>query len=477
MTRRTKIVATLGPATDDPKVFRAMLEAGLNVVRLNFSHGSSADHKQRIEMCRAQAQTLGCELGILADMQGPKVRIGSFSGGPIQLKKDDVFALDASLPDAAGDQSIVGIDYKDLPNDVSVGSILLLDDGRVSMRVTKIKGRRIDCVVERGGTLSDHKGINLQGGGLSAGAITDKDRADIECAASWGVNWIALSFVRSPEDIQIAKEIIQSQNSRAGIISKIERIEALDDIENIVKASDGIMVARGDLAVEIGEEEVPGVQKKLIKMCREYSKPVITATQMMETMIHAKTPTRAEVSDVANAVLDGTDAVMLSAESAVGDHPVIVIQAVARICVGVEKYNTKESKQAWRGDGFERVDEAVAKAAIFTANRLNIRAMVALTESGNTPLWMSRVRTGIPIYGLSRHQISRGKMALYSGVYPINFDVTKLTRDQINTAAISEMKKRDLVQDGDLVILIKGDYIGVHGGSNAMKILKVGEIH
>lgn len=477
MHRRTKIVATLGPSTDDALVFQEMLKAGLNVVRLNFSHGSAQQHKSRIDLARQTAQKLGCELGILADMQGPKVRIGCFSSGQINLEKGAQFCLDADLEQGAGNQEHVGIDYQDLPKDVDVGSVLLLDDGRIAMRVVSIDGAKIHCQVEVGGQLSDHKGINLLGGGLSAGAITDKDRADIALAAGWNVDWVALSFVRSAGDIEAARELLKQHQSGAGIIAKIERVEAIEAIDEIIGAADGIMVARGDLAVEIGEEEVPGVQKRIIKLCREQSKPVITATQMMESMIHNSTPTRAEVSDVANAILDGTDAVMLSAESAVGEHPAAVIQAVSRICLGVEKYNTKESKQAWRGEGFERVDEAVAKAAIFTANRLNIKAIIALTESGNTPLWMSRVRTGIPVYGLSRHQLSRGKMALYGGVYPINFDVTELARNQINQVVVQEMLARGLVEVGDLVILIKGDYIGVHGGSNAMKILEVGSIH
>lgn len=476
MLRRTKIVTTLGPATDNPSVLEQMVLAGVDIVRVNFSHGSHAEHQRRIEAVRECSQKQKREVGILADLQGPKIRVARFAKGKIILKEGEKFTLDADLATDAGDQDQVGIDYKELPNDVKAGDTLLLDDGRIVLSVMHVDGPRIVCQVGVGGELSNHKGINRLGGGLSAGALTDKDRHDLKFAASLDVDFIAISFPRSAEDILETKALLQAENSSARVIAKIERTEAVTAIDSIIKASDGVMVARGDLAVEIGEAEVPAVQKLIIHRARSLDKPVITATQMMETMIHNTVPTRAEVSDVANAVLDGTDAVMLSAETAVGDHPAKVVATMARICLSAEKSPRTQISRHRLEAHFTRVDQSIAMATMYTANHLDIKAIIALTESGSTPLLMSRIRSGIPIFGLSRHQITLGRMTLYRGVYPIKFDIVDQKPDDVNRQTILELQRRGFLCDGDLVIITKGDFVGLHGGTNTMKIVKVGEV-
>ncbi len=476
MLRRTKIVTTLGPATDNPVALEQMILAGVDVVRVNFSHGSHDEHQGRIEAVRKCAKTHGREVGILADLQGPKIRIARFVKGKVILKEGDKFTLDADLATDGGDQHQVGIDYKELPNDVKAGDTLLLDDGRIVLSVTHVENQKIICQVGVGGELSNHKGINRQGGGLSAGALTDKDRIDLKFAASLNVDYIAISFPRSAEDILETKSLLQAANSEADVIAKIERTEAVIAIDSIIKASDGVMVARGDLAVEIGEAEVPAVQKLIIHRARSLDKPVITATQMMETMIHNTVPTRAEVSDVANAVLDGTDAVMLSAETAVGDHPAKVVATMARICLSAEKSPRTQVSRHRLEAHFTRVDQSIAMATMYTANHLDIKAIIALTESGSTPLLMSRIRSGIPIFGFSRNQTTLSKMTLYRGVYPIKFDITEQVSDEVNRQAILELQRRGFLCEGDLVIITKGDLIGLGGGTNTMKIVKVGEV-
>lgn len=476
MRRHTKIIATLGPATDDPEVMEAIIEEGVNLVRLNFSHGPHSEHKKRIDLVRAVAKKLNRVIGILADLQGPKIRVAKFKTGKIQLKKGDIFALDASLSDDAGDQNVVGIDYKKLPHDVNAGDILLLDDGRLRFQVKSIVADRIECEVEVGGILSNHKGINRQGGGLTAEALTEKDIEDLKFALSQNVDYIAISFPRNAADILKAKHLIEAYRGDAGVIAKIERTEAVKNIDSIIEASDGVMIARGDLAVEIGDAEVPVVQKDIIHRARSLDKPVITATQMMESMIHSSVPTRAEMSDVANAVLDNTDAVMLSAETAVGEHPILVVRAMARACVVAEQAPRSRISRHREESRFHRIDEAIAMATMYTANHLDIKGIVALTESGATTLWMSRIRTGIAIYGLSRYEKALGRMTLYRGVYPISFDPTKCSRDEVNPRAIDVLWQQGVFNQGDLVILTKGDHMGVGGGSNAMKIVQVGRV-
>ncbi len=474
--RRTKIIATLGPATDSSDMMEKIIEAGVDLVRLNFSHGNHEEHKKRIELTRAAAAKLNRVVGILGDLQGPKIRVANFAAGKVTLKEGDTFTLDATLDDDSGDEHAVGIDYKELPHDVNQGDVLLLDDGRLKMTVQQvIDCKQIECCVDVGGVLSNHKGINRQGGGLSAAALTDKDMEDLRFAVSQQVDYIAVSFPRNAEDILKARHLIEAYKGTADVIAKIERAEAVENIDAIIEASGGVMVARGDLAVEIGDAEVPLVQKDIIHRARSLDKPVITATQMMESMIQSTVPTRAEVSDVANAVLDNTDAVMLSAETAVGAHPQLVVEAMARACRVSEKGPRSQKSRHRVECRFHRIDEAIAMATMYTANHLDIRAIIALTESGATALWMSRIRTGIPIYGLSRYPKALGKMTLYRAVYPIQFDPTKCTRDEVNPKTIEVMKEHGVLEDGDLVILTKGDYMGVGGGSNAMKIIRVGE--
>jgi len=476
--RRTKIVATLGPASSDYETLRSMIEAGLNVVRLNFSHGTANDHRHRIELIRKAATDAGKIIGIIADLQGPKIRISRFKNGKVILKNGTEFILDATLATDAGDEIAVGIDYKELPQDVRVGDTLLLDDGRLVFGVKKVADQRIYCEVKVGGELSNNKGINRQGGGLTAPALTNKDREDLKTAVDLQVDYIAISFPRCAADIEEARMLVKEINGSCGIIAKIERIEAIvpETLDNIIKSSDGIMVARGDLAVEIGDAEVPAAQKYMIKRACDLNKPVITATQMLETMIHNVVPTRAEVSDIANAVLDSTDAVMLSAETASGDYPTIAVGAMDRICAAAEKHSDKLPLNCRLEDYFGRIDEVISVATMYAANHMNIKAIISLTESGRTTLWISRIRSGIPIYGMSRHTNTLGKMSLYRDVYPIKFDVTKYSViATMKRAAVIELQRLGFVNLGDLVIITCGDHIGVHGMTNSLTILKVGE--
>jgi len=474
--RRTKIIATLGPATDDPNVLEKILNAGVDIVRVNFSHGTTEEQTKRIRDAREAAKKCGKEIGILADLQGPKIRIAKFKEGKVVLSHGDKFILDASMSPEDGDQTKVGLHYKELPNDVSKGDTLLLDDGRLVLNVIEVGGTKVITEVEVGGELSNNKGINRLGGGLSAQALTEKDKKDLITAVAEEVDYIAISFPRSKDDVLEARKLIEAAGGKAGIISKIERKEAIDVIDEIIEVSDAVMVARGDLGVEIGDAELPEVQKRIIRKARWLNRAVITATQMMESMITNRIPTRAEVFDVANAVLDGTDAVMLSAETATGAHPDMVVDAMVRICLGAEKHPKMQTSKHRVETRFEAVDEAIAMATMYTANHLNIKAIICLTESGHTPLWMSRIRSGIPIYGLTRHVPTQRKMTLFRGVYPLDFDLTNISHDDINRKAVEVLEGRGLVEVGDLVILTKGDLVGVHGGTNAIKILTVGEV-
>lgn len=471
--RRTKIIATLGPTTDDPNVLKRLIDEGVDLVRLNFSHGTAEDHQQRAKMVRDCSAAIGKEIGIIADLQGPKIRIAKFKNKKIALKPHTEFVLDSNLANDAGDEHVVGIDYKNLPNDVVMNDLLLLDDGRIVLKVKKVEGTKIICEVLVGGELSNNKGINRQGGGLSVGALTDKDRADLKTAVALGADYIAISFPRNANDMLEARRLLNEANSKAGLIAKIERAEAIAEIDDIVKASDAVMVARGDLGVEIGDAELPAVQKHIIQRARSLDKLAITATQMMESMITNPIPTRAEVFDVANAVLDGTDAVMLSAETATGAHPDKVVEAMARICRSAEKQPRASVSRHRVECQFERADEAIAMATMYTANHYGIKAIIALTESGSTPLWMSRIRSGIPIYALTRSVATERKMTLYRGVYPIHFDFNAVDKDQLNQLAVEQLKKHGIVNSGDRVIITYGDLVGSHGGTNTMKIMEV----
>lgn len=476
MFRRTKIVATLGPATDDPKVLDELIKAGVDVVRANFSHGSAEDHIKRTEAVRNRARAHGRQVGVLADLQGPKIRIDRFKDGKIILAEGDRFILDAACARDDGNQERVGVAYKELPNDLNRGDTLLLDDGRIVLWVEEVSGKEVICKVQIGGALSNNKGINRQGGGLSAAALTDKDRADIKTAAAMRADYVAISFPRTAADVNLARELLREAGGHGGIVAKIERAEAVENAEEIILASDAIMVARGDLGVEIGDAELPAVQKRLIKMARELNRVVITATQMMESMIENPIPTRAEVFDVANAVLDGTDAVMLSAETAAGKFPAKAVATMARVCLSAEKEESATTSDHRINTRFDRVDEAIAMSTMYTANHLGVKAIACLTESGSTPLWMSRISSGIPIYSMTPHVETRRKVTLYRGVCPVSFSVSSTDHAEVNKEAIDELLRRGAVRDGDLVIITKGDLMGELGGTNAMKIVRVGEL-
>jgi pyruvate kinase len=470
--RRTKILATIGPSSENEIILKQMIDAGLSAVRCNFSHGSHEDHAKRIQMVRKVAEESGRIIGILADLQGPKIRVARFKNKSIQLAEGAIFYLDADLDKEAGDEHQVGIDYKELPRDVVPNDILLLDDGKIVLKVIETNGVRVKTTVVEGGTLSNNKGINKKGGGLTAPALTDKDKRDIVFIGGLHVDYVAVSFPRDANDIKEAKALLKAAGSSAGIIAKIERTEAVENIIEIIQEADGVMVARGDLAVEIGEEYVPGVQKSMIQQARTLDKIVITATQMMESMIENSSPTRAEVSDVANAVLDGTDAVMLSAETASGKFPVKVIKEMDKICRAAEMDpSTRVSKHRVECH-FSRVDEAIAMAAMYAANHLDVRAIIAMTESGASALWMSRISSPLPIYALTPNTATTGKVTLFRGVEPILFHPKKYAHDAVNAAAIQELLKRSVAQAGDLVLLTCGDHIGLHGGTNQLKIVK-----
>ncbi|HET7650922.1 MAG TPA: pyruvate kinase [Gammaproteobacteria bacterium] len=475
MSRRTKIVATLGPATDSPEVITAIVRAGLDVARLNFSHGEPADHRRRIKLLRDAAAAAGRDVGILGDLQGPKIRIEKFRNGRITLKDGQQFVLDAGLPDDAGSEESVGLTYKALPNDVKAGDVLVLGDGEITLRVDAVKGARVECRVEIGGELSDHKGINRQGGGLSAAALTDKDLRDIELAAELEVDYLAVSFPRDAADIARARELLRMAGGTACMVAKVERAEAIQNLDAIIEACDAVMIARGDLAVEIGDAELPGIQKHIIHRARELNRVVITATQMMESMVHSPVPTRAEVLDVANAVMDGTDAVMLSAETATGKYPIKAVEAMSRVCEGAERQRMTQRSRHRMDQNFSKVDEAIAMATMYTANHLHVKAIIALTESGSTALWMSRIRSGIPIFAMTRHETTRRRVTLYRGVYPVAFDVMHTNPDHVLKDAADELRRQGKVQDGDIVICTKGEFSGVAGGTNSLKILRVGD--
>jgi pyruvate kinase len=471
--RKTKIVATLGPASGSEEMLARMIAAGMDVVRLNFSHGKPEEHIQRAQIVRAIAARLGRQIGVLCDLQGPKIRIGKFENGSVELAAGDKFILDADCK--LGNQQRVGLDYPALPQEVSAGTVLLLDDGRIVMSVEAVNGNEIHCVVKLAGKLSDNKGINRQGGGLSAAALTDKDKQDIKTAVALEADFIAVSFPRSAIDIHHARELVKQAGGTASIVAKIERAEAIEELEEIIDASDVIMVARGDLGVEVGDAAVPGLQKRMIRMAREQNKVVITATQMMESMISNPIPTRAEVSDVANAVLDGTDAIMLSAESAIGRYPLEAVSAMHRICLQAEKEYYAQHEDQRFNDHFERVDEAIAMAAIYTARHFGIKAIAALTQSGASAQWLSRAHTLVPIYALSPEKVARRKLTLYRGVYPYPVDQAGKTRDDILREMEQVLLRNEVVQKGDLVLLTFGEPITTAGRTNTLKVIKIGE--
>lgn len=475
MNRRTKIVATLGPATDRAGVLEGIIKAGVNVVRLNFSHGTHEDHIKRVNAVREISDRLNIKVGILSDLQGPKIRIEKFVDGSVTLEEGATFILDSQYDDNEGTAERVGIAYKELVNDVKPQDILLLDDGKIVVEVTAVKGSEVHTKVKIGGILSNRKGINLQGGGLSAPALTDKDKEDLICAANFHTDYVAVSFPRNGPDMDEARTLLEKAGSKAHLVAKIERIEAVANIDEIILASDAIMVARGDLAVEIGDSKLMGAQKRMILRARELNRAVITATQMMESMIENSSPTRAEVMDVSNAVLDGTDAVMLSAESAAGKYPVETVKAMAEICIGAESEQfTVLTPNAFIKDRkFNYTDEAIAMSAMVLANHYDVQALVCLTESGTTALLMSRVTSEIPIYGLTRHTETAGRMTLYRGVKPIEFNVNHANEEDVVGEVVQVLKAQSTVKSGDRIIITRGSLNFVQGGTNNLRIAVV----
>ena len=475
MLRRTKIVATLGPASSDEKVLEDMIRAGVDVVRMNFSHGSAQDHMGRADKVRSAAKKAGRTVGILADLQGPKIRVRKFEHDKIMLEDGDSFILDAAW-DKPGNQQRVGLDYKELPNDVEKGDILLLNDGMLEFTVTEVKGSEVHCKVIRGGVLSNNKGINRKGGGLTAPALTDKDMEDIKTAALINADFLAVSFPRSADDMNLARKLMIEAGGKSLLVAKIERAEAIPVLDEIIDASDAIMVARGDLAVEVGDAAVPGLQKKMIKLARAKNKLAITATQMMESMIVNPIPTRAEVSDVANAVLDGTDAVMLSAETAVGDYVVETVQSMARICMKAEReVDDSEPDRRNSRAQFARIDQSIAMSALYAASHFNVKAIVALTQSGSTALWMSRTNSAVPVFALTPIEATLSKVTLFNGVHPIAFNIQSKFSSEVLIEAEKELVRLGLVGNGDMMVMTIGESIGEAGHTNTLKIVRVGD--
>lgn len=473
--RSTKIVATLGPASSDPEMLEKLIRAGVNVVRLNFSHGKAQDHIDRATMVREAAKRAGCEVAIMADLQGPKIRVGKFVDNKVQLVTGQKFVLDAARTEL-GDINAVGLDYKELPRDVKPGDTLLLNDGLIVMTVESVKGTAVHTVVKIGGELSNNKGINKQGGGLTAPALTGKDMEDIKTAMAFQADYVAVSFPQNATDMEMARQLCnvaaEQYNHKPHLIAKIERAEAIPKLEEILRASDSIMVARGDLAIEVGNAAVPALQKRMIKMAHAMDKTVITATHMMESMINNPVPTRAEVSDVANAVLDGSDAVMLSAETAAGKYPLETVEEMVKICEAAEAAEDVKLDADFLGMTFHRIDQSIAMGALFTAYHMGAKAIVALTDSGSTALWMSRHRINVPIYALTPKVATQRKMTLYRNVRPLLMD-TSIDRDTALLEAEKHLMSRGIVQKGDVYAITCGEPMGSPGGTNMLKICRV----
>ncbi len=474
--RATKIVATLGPASSSPEVLERLIRAGVDVVRLNFSHGTAQDHIDRATLVREVAKKVGKEVAIMADLQGPKIRVGKIEGGKTMLVAGEKLVLDAAWTEL-GTSARVGLDYKELPRDVRPGDTLLLNDGLLRLTVDSVRGEEVHTTVVVGGELSNNKGINKAGGGLTAPALTAKDMDDIRVAMSFQCEYLAVSFPKNATDMEMARQLAnvagEQWRHKPQLIAKIERSEAIPQLEAILKASDGIMVARGDLAVEVGNAAVPALQKRMIKMAREMDRITITATQMMESMIVNPVPTRAEVSDVAIAVLDGTDAVMLSAETAAGRYPVETIEIMATICVEAERAEEISLDASFTNKTFARIDQSIAMAALFTAYHLGCKAILALTESGSTALWMSRHKIHVPIFGLTSQVQTQRRMAIYRNVRPMlmpNF----ADRDEALKEAELLLVQGGVLKPGDTYAITCGEPMGYPGGTNMMKVGRVG---
>ncbi|MCV6605223.1 MAG: pyruvate kinase [Porticoccaceae bacterium] len=477
MYKRTKIIATLGPASSDAETINGLIQAGTNVFRINFSHGEPEEHMERARLVRQEAEKLSANVGILGDLQGPKIRIAGFKDGSVELAEGASFTLDTQFAADAGDETMVGCSYQSLPTDCQPGQTLLLDDGRLQLQIESIEGCQVHTKVMVGGTLSNRKGINLLGGGLSAPALTEKDLQDLEVATRMEVDYLAISFPRTADDMHHARQCAEKAGCTARLVAKIERAETVADdktLDDMICASDAVMVARGDLGVEIGDAGLIGVQKKIIRRARQLNRAVITATQMMETMIDNAIPTRAEVFDVANAVLDGTDAVMLSAETATGKHPITVVEAMSRIALGAEKQRSTQISGHRMDRQFQETEDAIAMAAMYAANHMpDVKAIICLTESGNTPLLMSRIRSGIPVFAMSEHQSTLNRMALFRGVIPRYYNISGNNRNSLLSDAVEKLKNNGFLSKGDVVLGTRGDQVGEGGMTNTLKIFEV----
>jgi pyruvate kinase len=473
--RRTKIIATLGPGTDDIDVMEGLIRAGVDVFRLNMSHGSASEHEKRAQLVRQAAANLRWQVALLVDLQGPKIRVETFENGSADLESGDHFTLDARNASIPGDKQRVGVSYGNLPKDVRAGDVLLLDDGLISMQVQSVNEGQVHCLVENGGNLKDRKGLNLEGGGLSISGLAEHDLPHIELAAKMGADFVAVSFVSCAGDLVRARELLRNAGSEAALVAKIERMEAIENLKEICDATDVVMVARGDLGVEIGDEELPGLQKQIIRTAMKHNRIVATATQMMQSMVENPIPTRAEVLDVANAVLDGTDAVMLSAETAVGKHPVRVIEAMNRICLGAERHFEAEGDITQLNVRFERIDQAIALATMFMATNVSVQAIVALTESGSTAQWLSRVQSAVPIYAFSTNASSRRRMSMYRDVFPVKQDSTSEDADEVVSEALRTLLAHGAVRRDDRIIVTMGDKMCKSGGTNTLRFIKLDE--
>ncbi len=472
MLRRTKIVATLGPASSEPHLLRELLVAGVDVVRINFSH-ADASAVALIQLVRTIAEELARPITVVADLQGPKIRIGCLQNKAVTLVSGQQFTLDCADKDLVGNQNEVFVSYPDLIHEIAINDVLLINDGLVELKVLALEDTRIHCLVIEGGLISDRKGLNKRGGGLSARALTSKDKRDLKTALRAQVDYICLSFVKDAQDIKQTRALIKEyKGNNTAIIAKIERSEALAHLNEIIHEADAIMVARGDLGVEIEAAEIPAIQKHIIEQTRLHDKVVITATQMMESMITNPQPTRAEVSDVANAVLDGTDAVMLSAETASGHFPIKVIHMVNKTCLSAEKhalfsYRTPTADSCH----YQHADQAIALATAHAATHFPIQAIVALTESGDTALWISRQHNNVPIFAVSANQRTIGRLNLVNNVFPICIDFHAFAAEQLNNMVLEILIARGYLTRTGYILLTRGKSIGTPGGTNSLEII------
>ncbi|MFI9305768.1 pyruvate kinase [Streptomyces triculaminicus] len=471
--RRSKIVCTLGPAVDSYDQLKTLIEAGMNVARFNMSHGTHAEHEERYNRLRKAVEETGRAVGVLADLQGPKIRLETFADGPVELVRGDEFTI--TVEDVPGDRTICGTTYKGLPGDVAKGDQILINDGNVELRVTEVDGPRVRTIVIEGGVISDHKGINLPGAAVNVPALSEKDIDDLKFALAMGCDMVALSFVRDAADVRDVHRVMDEVGRRVPVIAKVEKPQAVDNMAEVVMAFDGVMVARGDLAVEYPLERVPMVQKRLVELCRRNAKPVIVATQMMESMITNSRPTRAEASDVANAILDGADAVMLSAESSVGAYPIETVKTMSRIVEAAEEELLSKGLQPLVPGKKPRTQGgSVARAACEIADFLGAKSLVAFTKSGDTARRLARYRAAQPILAFTTDASTRNQLTLSWGVETFVVPHVENT-DAMVDLVDAELLKLKRYNDGDTMIITAGSPPGIPGTTNMVRVHHLGE--